>query len=145
MFKKNPQQTAGLIVAALAIAFEQMNLVRPMNEDQILDLADAIIDSSNEDYISLEDLMLFLQGLTRGKYGSLYESMDIPKFMEKFEIYRQERHIAYENIKYEQQVNFKAMGDIERISDNEDREKELTRAAIGDYLREKYKDGPGDK
>lgn len=139
MFKNNPKLTISILVAALTLAFEQMNLSRPMNEDQIIDLADTLIDSSNEDYFSIEDLILFLQGLTRGQYGMLYESMDIPKFMEKFEMYRQQRHDAYENIKYENQVNFKSMGDTERISDNEDREKELTRDAIGDYLREKYK------
>lgn len=112
-----------------------------MNEDQILDLADAIIDSSHEDFLAIEDVMLFLQGLTRGKYGALYESMDIPKFMEKFEIYRQERHTAYQDLKYEKHVQLKSMGDPERASDNSDREKELMRSAIGDHLKQKYADG----
>lgn len=142
MYKKNPRQTAGMIVAALTIAFEQMNLSRPMNEDQILDLADAIIDTSGEDFLSIEDLMLFLQGLTRGQYGALYESMDVAKFMEKFEVYRQTRHEAYQNIRDEQHVQFKSAGDPTRASDDTDRERELHRSALGDYLKQKYSDDP---
>lgn len=140
MFKRDPKQTAGLITVSLTLAFESMNLSRPMNEDQILDLADAIVDTSNEDYLSIEDLVLFLQGLTRGKYGPLYESMDIPKFMEKFEIYRQERHEAYQGIKYEQHVQLKSMGPTERASEDQDEEKNLMREAIGDHLRKQFKD-----
>lgn len=138
--KSDPIGTRNVIVCGLTMAIESMNLARQMNESQIVDLAYAIIDASKEDFLSLEDVMLFLQGLTRGKYGPLYESMDIPKFMEKFEIYRQERHVEYENIKYEQHVNFKSLGPRDRESDNQDREKELHRSALGDHLKDLYKD-----
>ena len=135
------KETLAVLVVALSKSFAAMNLNRPMNPEQILELAETIIDSSKEDFLALEDVVLFLQGLMRGKYGALYESMDIPKFMEKFEIYRELRHQALVRIRDEQQSNWKSSGDLTRISDNEDREKELSRGAMADYLRQTYKNG----
>lgn len=89
--KKDPEHLSMVITAGLTLALETMNLKRPMTAGQICDLSENIIDSANEDHLSVEDLMLFLQKLVRGEYGSNYESMDIPKFMEKFEVYREER------------------------------------------------------
>lgn len=103
-----------LIIGALTVAFEAMNLKRGMNEMQILDLAEAIIDTSSEDNLSLEDIMLFLQNMVRGKYEMSYESLDIPKFMKLFEIYRQERHSAMLEIRENQHLQFKGLGSAER-------------------------------
>lgn len=85
-----------------------------MNEFQILNLAEEIIDTSSEDNLSLEDLMLFLQNLVRGKYKLSYESFDIPKFMELFEIYRQERHSMILRLRENEHLQFKALGDATR-------------------------------
>lgn len=138
-YEVEPELTVTCLTAALFMAFESMNLSRPMNEAQIIELVDTIIDSSGEDNLALEDVVLFLQGLTRGKYGALYESMDIPKFMEKFEIYRQERHQALQNHRYEQHCNFKALGsEIGRSCEN-DIEKDLHRAALSEHLKNLYK------
>lgn len=139
--KKDFEGALGLIVVGLTMAFETMNLSRPMNSSQVVELAETILDSSEEDYLALEDVMLFLQGLTRGKYGPLYESMDIPKFMEKFEIYRTERHQEYFRIKDEKHSQFKGMGYTERESDSHDDEKNQMREAMGDHLRKMYGDG----
>jgi hypothetical protein len=105
-----------VIIGALTMAFEAMNLKRGMNEFQILNLAEEIIDTSAEDNLSLEDLMLFLQNLVRGKYKLSYESFDIPKFMELFEIYRQERHSTRLNMLENEHLNYKGMGDSNRTS-----------------------------
>ena len=114
--KSSPKEIEAAIVSTLTTAFESMNLARPMNATQIFELSDAILESSAEDYLSLEDVLLFLQGLVRGKYGKLYESMDIPKFMDFFELYRDERHKAHLRLKEEAHSNHKAMGDNERVS-----------------------------
>lgn len=105
------------ISAALHLAFEGMNLKRGMTADQEIDLAEAIIDTAAEDYLALEDLLLFLQKLVRGEYGILYESMDIPKFMDKFEIYRQERHENLMRIKEEKHIQYKKLGDTGRSNE----------------------------
>ena len=145
MAKNAYNDTLGLITVALTKAFQAMNLVRPMNADQIVDLAETILDSSNEDRLALEDVILFLQGLIRGKYGALYESMDIPKFMEKFEVYREARHQALVRIKEERHSNYLAAGDATRWSkEDADREKEANRDAMANYLRNKYNPDAGN-
>ena len=141
MYAKYPDEVITVLSVALFSAFESMNLVRPMNEDQILELAETIADSSSEDYLALEDVVMFLQGLIRGKYGQLYESMDIPKFMEKFELYRLERHKTMMNFRDENHSQLKGMGISERESDNADREKELQHSALVDYMSKHFKDG----
>lgn len=80
-----------LVSAAITMALESINLKKPLNAIQILDLSEAVIDSSAEDNLSFEDLMLFLQGLVRAKYPISYETFDIPRFMKAFDVYREER------------------------------------------------------
>jgi len=115
MAKKDYAQIAVLISAGLTLAFESMNLARPMKPAQIADLAEIIIESANEDNLSIEDVVLFLQKLTQGDYGPLYESMDIPKFMQTFEVYRENRFQAMQTIKHEQAIQFAALPVYNRL------------------------------
>lgn len=108
MAKKDYNQTAIMLSVGLTMAFETMNLSRPMNANQIADLAEMILESSHEDNLALEDVILFLQKLTFGEYGKLYESMDIPKFMDLFEKYREERFQALRQLQEEQHAQHKA-------------------------------------
>lgn len=108
--------TSMLITAGLTLAFESLNLKRGMNANQVIDLAEMIIDESADDNLAMEDLMLFLQKLVRGEYGVNYESMDCSKFMEKFEVYRQERYKALQTIRMEQHAQHKVAGDTGRTA-----------------------------
>lgn len=108
--------TLAIVTAGVTLAMESLNLKFPMNALQIVDLAEAIVDTAGEDNLSLEDLMLFLQNLTRGKYNPLYESMDVPKFMGKFEIYREERHQAMVEYRENKHLAYKALGDPSRTT-----------------------------
>lgn len=135
MAKTDLKRTFAVVLVAVTNALESMNLIRPMNATQIMDLVDAIIESSEEDQLSLEDLMLFLQQLVRGQYGKLYESLDIPKFMGMFDQYREERWQSLRNIRDEQSSSHKPSYHEERISEiftKEDRSKH--EAARIDYL-----------
>lgn len=114
MAKRDIKRTTALLVGALTMAFESMNVKRGMNAIQILDLADYLIDSAAEDNLSFEDLVLFLQRMVTGKYELSYESMDIPKFMKTFEIYRQERHNAILELRENQHLQFRGLGYTER-------------------------------
>lgn len=96
------------IGAAIQLSMESMNLAKPLTANQIFDLVDSIIDSANEDYFGIEDILLFLQKLVRGETGNLFSSIDIPKFMQMFEKYRQERHSEYMRIKEEMELQYKA-------------------------------------
>lgn len=132
--KNNFGKTSTIISAALTVSFESMNLKRGMNPLQIVDLAEAIIDSSGEDNLAMEDLMLFLQKLVRGEYGVMYESMDIPKFMTAFEIYREERWQAINNIRYEQAVQHKILGDSGRSAERDELSEHFS--SMGERLSE---------
>lgn len=125
------------ISAALFGAFSQLNLRVGFNEDQLCELAEAIIDESEQDQLSIEDVLLFLQQLITGKAGKIYDRMDMPTFFEMFEGYRQERHKAYKDMRYEKDCNYKAMGDKSRWTQDVDKDK--NREAMGDYIKEQYK------
>lgn len=127
-----------LLVAGVQLAMESLNLSNSLTASQIFDLSDALIDSANEDYLSLQDIVLFLQKLTRGEMGALYSQMDIAKFMELFEVYREERFQALKTIREEQQAQYKALGDPERWSETYDKESEESfREAMKDYMKNK--------
>lgn len=125
------------IGASLKSAFSNINLRIGLTEDQIVELADQIIIQSQEDNLSLEDVLLFLQELISGRAGKIYDRMDIPTFFELFENYRQQRHIALLNIRYEQEVNHKALGWSEREPNDE---KEPHREALKYHLQRLYKE-----
>lgn len=108
--KKDFMRINMLIIGALTMAFKSLNLKNGLNEFQILDLSEAIIDTSNEDNLSFEDLMLFLQKLVRGGY-KLGETLNVAKFLEIFEIYREERWQELNRIRNEIHTQHKVNGD----------------------------------
>jgi len=116
MAENDFEGTLAIISAGITLAMENINLKQPMNALQIVDLADAIIDTASDDNLSLEDLMLFLQQLVRGRYNPLYDSMDVAKFMEKFEIYRQKRHEAMLEYRENKHLEYKSLGDPTRVT-----------------------------
>lgn len=131
MAKESLRDAIGRVTVALTLAFEVMNLARPMTAAQVVDLAEAIVDSSGEqDNLAFEDLMIFLQKLTRGEYGNLYESMDIPKFMGFFDKYRDERWEAALKLRDEREAYYKNLGD----PDSYDRTYRRDASPLGDQL-----------
>jgi hypothetical protein len=103
--------TIKIITVALTLALETMNLKRGMTAFQILDLAEAIVDESDNDSLAIEDLMLFLQKLTRGEYPEMFEGIDQVKFMTRFNHYRDERWNAGIEIRDKKNEDFKRLGD----------------------------------
>lgn len=117
MMARDYDGTLAIVVGAITRALEALNLKRPMNPHQIIEAAETALESSTEDYIALEDILIFLQGLVRGKYGELYESLDVPKFMMLFDKYREERFEALQNFRDEQHSQHKILPVNDRISD----------------------------
>jgi hypothetical protein len=99
-----------MLSAGIQVAFENLNLSKPMSANQIVDLADAIIDSSGEDNLGVEDVILFLQKLVRGETDKLFSRLDSSVFMKEFEAYRQNRHAECLRIREEQAAQFKTLG-----------------------------------
>lgn len=124
------------ITGAVTVAMEKINLKLSMNADQLFELGETIIDSSGEDQLAMEDLLLFLQDLVRGKAGKIYDRMDIPFFMELFENYRQQRHESYLDVKYELEQQHKALPINDRLADMfPDSEKNNMRDALKEEMQ----------
>ena len=54
------------------------NVQRPMNIDQITDLAIEILEEMRD--ITFEEIVAFLEGIKREEYGKIYERFDAPTF-----------------------------------------------------------------
>lgn len=112
LISKDFMQATALVVGALTIAFERLNFKKKVNEVAALinNIADEIIDTADEDNLSLEDLMLFLQGVVRGKYIATAE-LSVPKFMNAFTEYREERWQAALDLRDQKEQGYKTLGD----------------------------------
>lgn len=108
--KKGLKAVHQTITIAITMAMETLNLSKPLSAAQIIDLTDILLDSSAEDHLSLEDILLFLQQLSRGVMGCLFSAIDIPKIMEAFDVYREKRHTEYMKIKEEKDIQHKSLG-----------------------------------
>lgn len=128
---------AALLSKQITRTLNNFNLRVGMNPEQIAELSYSLIDSANEDQLAIQDIILFLDGMIRYKYGKVYDRMDMPTFYEMLEVYRNERYIAYQNKKEEEHSQYKAMGDTNRLSTDAD--KESNRNAMQQYLINKTK------
>ena len=72
--------------------------------------------TSYEDQLALEDVILFLQRVKAGVYGSIKNLADPIILFTLLEIYRKGRHEAYHKIKAEKEASLKALGPVERTA-----------------------------
>ena len=132
------EQVTISIVAALNAIFSNVNLRVGLNEDQVLEIADLIIEQSFEDNFAIEDLLLFGQKFLVGGYGKIYDRMDVPTFFEFFEKYRQGRHEAMLNIRDEQHAQFKSMGRGPSVGNEVRMNKDEDAASVLDLMQTLY-------
>jgi hypothetical protein len=128
---------AAVVAKAITKTLSNFNLRVGMNAEQVLELAYQLIDSSAEDQLAFEDIMLFLDGMIKSKYGKVYDRMDMPTFFEMLEVYREQRHKAYIQKRDEDHAQLKGSGDSNRMS--LDTEKESFREAMKGYMKESAK------
>jgi hypothetical protein len=125
-----------LLIVLLTDFCNSFNLIRPMTPDQIVMCAFDLIDTSYEDYLSIEDFVLFFQGAKSAKYGKILDRMDQQTVFELFENYRQQRHEEYLRIKEEKESNYKSIGGGIRSSDEKGM-KELLHEAQLEHFKNK--------
>lgn len=139
------KEDRGLVVTAIAAslksALDNINIRKGLNEDQLIDIAETIIDQAEEDQLALEDVLLFLGRLVTGQAGTLYDRLDMPTFFELFETYREERFQALRHIRHEQHVNYKAMGDNTRYSEITSHVDVAYRQQLREHYKKKYDEG----
>lgn len=134
----NRKDVHKFISAQIEYAMKFFNIPNGMNLEQIFLLADTIIDDSASDNLSVQDVFIFLQKLSSGKMGTIYNRLDIPTFMELFEVHRQERHEELLNFRYEEHVQNKCLPINDTLADMfPDNEKDQMHNAMADYLRGK--------
>lgn len=136
--KTNRKEVHQVISAQIEYAMKFFNIPNGMSLEQIFLLADTIIDDSESDNLSIQDVFIFLQKLSTGKMGTIYNRLDIPTFMELLEVQRQERHEELLNFRYEEHVRNNSLPINDTLADMfPDNEKDQMHNAMADYLRGK--------
>lgn len=130
LYAKDFMRATALVVGALTMAFEKMRF-KNMDGKLINDIAEEVLNSADEDNLSLEDLVLFLQNMTRGKYGHI-ESMSLAKFMNMFDKYRDDRHYVCLEYRENEHLQFKGLGDANRLSKQDPLSEHFSR--LGDTI-----------
>lgn len=136
LYKQDFLKATALVVTALAMAFDRMNLKKKKDNNVgilINNIAEDVIDTAEEDNLSMEDLLLFLQNMVRGKYGVI-EEISVGRFMALFDKYRDDRHDAYVEYKENQHLQYKSMGDADRSAPSNPLAEHFSR--IGNSLHE---------
>ena len=67
-----------LLVVMLEDLVNYFNVQRPMNIDQITDLAIEILEEMRD--LRFEEIVAFIEGIKREEYGKIYERFDAPTF-----------------------------------------------------------------
>ena len=130
-----PSEIGKILMAELTKFVRSYTVVRPMNEDQIAECSYALLSTSEEDWLSLQDLIIFFDGAKQGKYGRVLDHIDQHIIFEMLEQYRQHRHITRLRIKEEQDTQFKGFGNNNRTSDERvDAESDI-RDVMVDYFK----------
>lgn len=138
--KTNRKEVHQVIAAQIEFAMKFFNIPNGLNLEQIFLLSDTIIDDAESDNLSVQDVFVFLQKLVSGKMGTVYNRLDIPTFMELFEIHRQERHEEILNFRYEQHVRNNSLPINDRLSDMfPETEKNNMREALKDHMKDTFK------
>lgn len=72
------EKTLKLFVLMLEDLVNYFNVSRPMNEDQIAELAVEMIEEMRD--LTFEEIVAFIEGIKREEYGKIYERFDAPTF-----------------------------------------------------------------
>lgn len=130
-----------MMAAQISSAMSLISTKEPISGEMIVEISSMIIQECTEDNLAIEDLMIFLRGLITGKYGVIYNRMDVPTFFNMFEVYREERYQHGVTKRDENHVQNKSLGPSERECSQYDYDKSLERTSIGDLLK-KYNKFP---
>lgn len=71
-----------LVIVILEDLVNYFNVQRPMNEDQIVDLAFEVCEQLKFD--SIEEFISFCEGIKKGAFGKIYERFDAPTFWKMY-------------------------------------------------------------
>ncbi|RYY95586.1 MAG: hypothetical protein EOO11_15520 [Chitinophagaceae bacterium] len=75
-----------------------------------------IMLTAGEDFLGIEDVILFLQRARAGYYGQLKTLVAMAPLLMQLDRYRQERHAAYMKLKEKQEAEYKQQGPVTRTA-----------------------------
>ena len=101
-----------------------------MSADQIAFCALAIMQTAEEDRLSLNDLVVFFEGAKQSKYGRILDHIDQSVIFEHLEVYREYRHQWIMSKREEMHAQYKSMGFKDRSSDGTDQDITAHREAM---------------
>jgi hypothetical protein len=105
-----------LMVLKEFIASLDLPAYKRPTETRVSILACEIMLSADEDFLALEDVILFLQRVKAGHFGPLKTMVTTDPLMLLLDRYRNERHQAYTKLNGETEAGYKQMGPVTRIA-----------------------------
>jgi hypothetical protein len=75
-----------------------------------------IMLTAHEDFLGIEDVILFLQRARAGYYGPIKTLVNMSLLLIQLDRYRQERHEAYVKLKDKQEAEYKQLGPVQRTA-----------------------------
>lgn len=142
MAKADRQYVHKILSAQIEFTMKYFNLKNGMSLEQIFLLSDEIINESESDNLSVQDVYLFLAKLAAGKMGTVYDRLDVATMMELLEKHRQERHEELLRAREEQHAQNKILPVNDRLADMfPNNEKTEMHNAMADYLRKQNEPG----
>lgn len=114
-----------LMIILLTRFNNDLNLVRPMSATQVTACAFELVMTTEEDFLSIEDYLLFFKGAKEGKYGRILDRLDHQTVFALLEEYREQRHQANRQIQESRHIEYKGLGPADRTNQPSDMDEAL--------------------
>jgi hypothetical protein len=109
-YMEGPQEQRFAMQSGIATAISLMTDGEGISDNMAVNITMTICRDAVQDQISVQDVIVFVQDMVAGKYGKFYGAPTVSQVMDKFEQYRDERHIAMLNYREEEQAQRKVQG-----------------------------------
>ena len=124
--RENPIQTTAIMKTHLVYLNKMCDVKKPLDEDQIDFIAEAITSEPMLSNLTLLDFMIVMRRAIMGNYGEMFESLSPPKVLRWLRDYAEERAEAAGEMSREEAESYK--GDPFRSRYHKEQEaKELER------------------
>ncbi len=130
-------RTEALIKVYLIRLNELLDLKKPLSEDAINEIASIL----TTDYynLSMTDVVFVTNQAIKGKYGEMFESLNIPKVLKWFETYFNDRCNTAEQMSNDERNKHNSLFGRERSSDKVNEQREFSKQYTINKIIERHK------
>jgi hypothetical protein len=130
-------RTEALIKVYLVRLNDLLDLKKPLSEEAINEIANIL---TTEYYnLTMTDVVFVLQQAIKGKYGEMFESLNIPKVIKWFETYFNERCNTAEQMSNDERNKHNSLFGRERSSEAVNEQREFSKQYTIDKLIQNHK------